>query len=143
MTYLATNNRWSLFDDMDRQIRRFLQTSNGHQVKVESWIPAADIVETEEKYILLTDIPGVDPASIEVSMDDNVLVIAGKREAMASEEGVEIHRRERISGDFERRFRLPETVAVSEISATGKHGVLEVVIPKKPVEQPRRIPVTH
>ncbi|PLY13346.1 MAG: hypothetical protein C0631_14445 [Sedimenticola sp.] len=142
MAHLATNH-WSMLDDMDREIRRFLGSAKVNGSNGNAWMPAVDILEEDDKYVLVTDIPGVDPDTIEVSMEDNVLTVSGKRDTTAVQEKIGYHRRERLSGEFKRSFRLPETVLAEAITATGKFGVLEIVIPKKPVEQPRRIPVTH
>jgi HSP20 family protein len=88
------------------------------------------------------DIPGVDPKDIEVHMENGVLSITGQRppEAPASHAG---HRRiECLRGSFRRRFSLPDIAAAADITATLQHGVLEVVIPKRHISQPRRIEVT-
>jgi HSP20 family protein len=106
-----------------------------------SWAPAVDIREESTRFVILADIPGIDPASIEVSMDKNVLSLSGQREAATLEEGSRLTRTERSHGPFQRRFVLPEGVDAEGITASGKHGVLEVSIPKKAVVAPRRIEV--
>ncbi|MET0332159.1 MAG: Hsp20/alpha crystallin family protein [Dyella sp.] len=106
-----------------------------------SWAPAVDIREESDRFVILADIPGIDPANIEVSMEKNVLSLSGQREAATLEDGSRLTRAERSHGPFQRRFVLPEGVDAEGITANGKHGVLEVSIPKKALAAPRRIEV--
>lgn len=108
---------------------------------VAQWIPAVDIREEADRYVILADVPGVDPASIEVSMDKNVLSLRGKRGTEALVEGSRLTRAERGQGSFERRFALPENIDAEAITAVGRHGVLELTLPKKAAAAPRRIEV--
>ncbi len=107
------------------------------------WSPAVDIEEYADRFELTADVPGVDPASIEVTLEKGVLVLTGSREKAAVASGVERRRSERASGRFQRRFSLPDTVDSESVTAKTSHGVLAVVIPKRAVVQPRRIPVSH
>jgi len=107
------------------------------------WTPTVDIAEYADKFVLSADIPGVDPASVEVTLENGVLTLSGNREKLVEPAGVERRRIERASGRFFRRFALPDTIDGESVSASGKYGVLEVVIPKRPASQPRRIAVTH
>jgi HSP20 family protein len=87
------------------------------------------------------DLPGVDGKDIEVTADKGVLTIRGERrsESKTSADGFE--RVERATGSFLRRFSLPESADAEAIKARHVNGVLEVTIPKRPQEQPRRISV--
>jgi len=107
----------------------------------EQWQPRVDIVEAPEAFVLLADLPGIDPAQIQVQMDRNVLSIKGERLAAELAEGHKQLLGERRSGGFERRFALPETADAEGITASGRNGVLEIRIPKKPLSAPRRIVV--
>jgi len=107
----------------------------------EQWLPRVDIREEPEAFVLLADLPGIDPARIQLQMDRNILSIKGERKAVELAEG---HKRvlgERREGSFERRFALPESADAEGITASGRHGVLEVRIPKKAETAPRRIVV--
>ncbi|MGI9289757.1 MAG: Hsp20/alpha crystallin family protein [Gammaproteobacteria bacterium] len=108
---------------------------------VSDWHPAVDIREEDERFLLEADLPGVDPDNIEVTMEDGILTIQGKRESETNEEQRGYKRYERISGNFLRRFTLPDTAKGDDISATTKHGVLEVTIPKQAKQLPRKISV--
>ena len=90
------------------------------------WTPAVRIDEQAEQYVLNADVPGVDPAAIEITLEDGVLTLAGTREGF---------------GSFKRRFSLPESVDAESVKASGKHGVLTVVIPKRASAKPRKITV--
>jgi len=130
---------WAL---VSRFARHFDQALGEHADSASvSWIPRVDIHEETERFIVTADLPGVDGKNIEVTADKGVLTIKGERrsEKKSSEEGFE--RVERASGTFLRRFTLPETVDAEAIKATHVNGVLEVTLPKRPQEQPRRISV--
>jgi len=105
------------------------------------WLPAVDIREEEERFVLLADLPGVKPDDIEVSMEAGILTIEGSRNAETKEEKSDYKRYERVSGKFLRRFTLPDTADGDNISAQTNNGVLEVIIPKQPRPQARRIAV--
>lgn len=108
---------------------------------VADWLPAVDIREESGRYVLKADLPGVDPDDIEVTMEQGVLTIQGQRNKETHEETAGYARHERVRGSFMRRFTLPETANGEDISATTTNGVLELVIPKHPQLQPRKIEV--
>jgi len=107
----------------------------------EQWQPRVDIREEPAAFVLQADLPGIDPTQIQLHMDRNVLSIKGERSAAPLAED---HKRllgERRTGSFERRFALPDTADADGITASGRHGVLEIRIPKKAEVAPRRIVV--
>ncbi len=110
-------------------------------IVTSNWTPAVDIKEEDERFVLKADIPGVDPKDIEITMDDGVLTIKGERKHASEEEANGYKRVERSYGSFYRRFSLPDTADAERVTAKGKDGVLEVVIPKHEKVQPRRITV--
>ena len=110
-------------------------------VVTSNWTPAVDIKEEDDRFVLQADIPGVDPKEIEVTMDNGVLTIKGERKHVSEEEKNGYKRVERSYGAFYRRFSLPDSADAEKITAKGKDGVLEVVIPKQEKVQPRRITV--
>lgn len=111
------------------------------ETKAEVWTPRVDIREDAERFLILADLPGVDPKTIEVNMDKGVLAISGERNSDAVAGDGRYSRIERKQGAFTRRFTLPDSANPDGIVATGKHGVLEVSIPKRPESTPRRIEV--
>lgn len=112
-------------------------------VVTSQWTPRVDIREEDRRFVILADIPGVEPKDIEVSMDKGVLSIKGERKSEFSEENGNAARVERFYGAFHRRFALPDSADADGISASGKHGVLEISIPKKPETTPRKIEIRH
>jgi HSP20 family protein len=110
-------------------------------VVTSQWAPPVDIVEERDRFVLYADIPGVDPQDIEVQMDRGLLTIKGVRRGNTQMDDGRYSRVERMHGSFHRRFALPDSADPEGISASGHNGVLQVVIPKRPESQPRRIQV--
>jgi HSP20 family protein len=130
---------WALVSRFQRHFDRALgEFADGASV---SWIPHVDVHEEPERFVVTADLPGVEGKDIEVTADKGVLTIKGERrsEKKSSDDGYE--RVERAFGSFLRRFTLPESADAESIKATHNNGVLEVSIPKRPQEQPRRITV--
>lgn len=128
-----------------KEIKRALgqPVTNGDHSVVEGshWVPLVDIKEEPNQFVLYADIPGVDPAQIEVFMENGVLTIRGERETEDQKEGIECSRVERITGSFERRFTLPDTADPEKITAQGQYGVLKVMIPKREKAKAKKIAV--
>ncbi len=110
-------------------------------VESGNWIPSVDIMEEPDKFLLLIDIPGVNPQDVEISMESNVLTIKGSRDAFHEEEKGNFHRVERLKGSFYRRFNLPDTADAEAITANAKRGVLNISIGKKKSQQVRKIKI--
>ena len=140
---------WSAMRQLQNEMSRVFDNAvagaeDSSNVVTSRWTPAVDIREDAERFTITADVPGVEPKDIEVTMENGVLTIKGERKLETSDEGDNGYRRvERVYGGFYRRFTLPDTADADAISAVGKHGVLEVVIPKRAALQPRRITVTH
>jgi HSP20 family protein len=92
--------------------------------------------------MIIADIPGVKPEDIEVSMEAGVLTVKGKKESETKTEKEGYKRVERTSGSFYRRFSLPDSADGDAINAKCKHGVLEIIIPKREAVKPKRINVS-
>lgn len=109
------------------------------------WVPSADIHEFPDRFQLFVDLPGVDPSAVDITLERGVLTIAGERSMSAQGDGEGeqmVQRRvERGHGRFHRRFILPDSVDAEKVEATGRHGVLEISIPKQQKAKPRRITV--
>ena len=130
-------------DDFRQAMGRFFNAGDGDQSTVETsqWAPRVDIRDEDRRFMILVDVPGVDPSTIEVSMDKSILTIKGERKVDSEEQAGKLTRQERVYGTFHRRFSLPESADAEGISAQGKHGVLEISIPKKAETTPRRITI--
>ena len=122
---------------MQRDFGRRLDT----ETPVSRWVPAVDVMEEKERFVLRADVPGVAATDIDVNMEDGVLTVSGERHAESRDDIDGLRRFERASGRFSRRFTLPETADAEHIAAKSANGILEVTIPKLPQVQPRRITV--
>ncbi len=135
---------WGVVDllhrDFDRLAARRLPL-NDTDGAVTDWVPAVDIIEEKDRFVLRADLPGVQPTDIDVSMDAGVLSVSGQRCEEPRSEDAGVQRVERVSGRFFRRFSLPDTADAESIKAQSKNGILEVTIPKLPEVHARRIEV--
>lgn len=140
--YSATHPRL-LQDEIKQVFDKFFNADDGDasSVVTSQWVPRVDIKEEAERFVILADLPGVDPNDIEVQMDKGILSIKGERKVESALESERYSRIERAHGVFYRRFALPDSANAEGITATGRHGVLEITIPKRPQATPRRIQV--
>ena len=136
---------WSGSNALPQEFRqalgRFFDLDEGDQsdVVTSEWAPRVDIREEDKRFVIEADIPGVDPKAIEINMDKGVLSIRGERKTGYKVDDNRYTRVERAHGVFHRRFALPDSANADGIRATGKHGVLEIEIPKRPETTPRKI----
>ena len=130
-----------LQDDINRLFSGW--STNDSSSVTADWVPNVDINEYEDKFQLYVDLPGIDRKDVDITLESGVLTITGERFAQAekAEENIVRRRTERGNGRFYRRFILPESVDADKVKATGRDGVLEVVIPKQAKAVPRRIEV--
>ena len=146
MSLIRYNNPWNLLNTLQRELYdpAFGNTDNDDaNVATANWAPSVDISENDKAFTLLADIPGVDPKDIDISMEKGVLTIKGERNSEKVDEGENYRRVERQSGQFYRRFTLPDSADADKIQARSEHGVLTVTIPKQEVAVSRRIEVQH
>jgi len=112
----------------------------------DTFRPRIDLAETDEAFVVRAELPGIDPADIDVSVEDEVLTITGTRSFDTSteseEEGVKYRRREIFEGNFARKIRLHPDVDVEAVTAKSIDGILEVTVPKTPAAQPRKVTVS-
>ncbi|XP_057484313.1 18.5 kDa class I heat shock protein-like [Actinidia eriantha] len=96
-----------------------------------------DWKETPEAHVFKADLPGLKKEEVKVEIeDDRILQIRGERSVEKEEKNDTLHRVERSSGQFMRRFRLPENAKVDEVKASMENGVLTVTVPKEEVKKP-------
>ena len=128
--------------DFDTLLGSTLAASSDSDI-VTDWLPAVDIQEQPESFLLKADLPGVESDNMEVIIVDGALTIEGNRASESHEESDNFSRYERVKGRFLRRFTLPDTANGEAIEATTRHGVLEVTIPKQARLQPRKIAIKN
>jgi HSP20 family protein len=111
------------------------------QGDLPAWTPVANISETDDAYLIKAELPEVSKEDVKVTVDEDVITIAGERRKEAEHKDEKVHRIESFYGSFARSFRLPEDADVGAIQAESKNGVLKVRVPKKPAARPRTVEV--
>ncbi len=106
-----------------------------------SWVPAIDLRETKEAYVIEADLPGLKREDIEVSVVDDVVTLKGERKSETERTEDGYHYAERRHGRFERSFRLPAGVDTAKVTAQFEQGVLNVTLPKPEAAKPKQIEV--
>jgi len=130
----------SLQSDMNRLFDGFFQGRAGNGGG-RRWIPAMDLVETDEHLVLRGDLPGLSEEDVEIEIKDNVLTVSGERKAEHEERSEGFYRVERAFGRFSRSLTLPRGVESDKVSAKFDRGVLEVRIPKPEERKPTRVQI--
>ncbi|HEV3391406.1 MAG TPA: Hsp20/alpha crystallin family protein, partial [Solirubrobacteraceae bacterium] len=105
------------------------------------WIPAMDLVETADHYVLRADLPGLSEDDVNLQLEDNVLTISGERTAKHEDEQEGYYRLERAFGTFSRSLTLPDGVDPDGVHAHFDRGVLEIRIPKPEQKKPRQVQI--
>ena len=132
----------SLQSEMNRMFDTFFgDTPAGDGGRFRRWIPAMDLVETEDHFILRADLPGLSEGDVSIELEDNVLTVSGERKSAHEERKEGYHRVERAYGQFARSLTLPEGVKADDIAASFDRGVLEVRIPKPEERKPRTVSI--
>jgi HSP20 family protein len=103
--------------------------------------PPLDVFDAGEEVVLKAELPGVDPAKLDVEVRESTVTINGERTTDTPDEKSAFHRRERLEGQFRRVIRLPARLDSAEAKAEYRHGVLTVRIPKTKEVRPRRLQV--
>jgi HSP20 family protein len=136
---------WSVLNQLHGQLNRIFDRELGgdaaSSAATADWVPPADVEEFADRFVLKLDVPGVDLAAIDITLDQGLLSVSGSRAEDSFEKGLERRRSERPHGRFHRRFTLPDTVDAANVRATGRNGIVEVTIPKQAKAQPRRIQI--
>ena len=125
--------------EFDRFARRVFGTTNGGALSRRSVMPM-DVIRRKDEVELRFDLPGIDPESLEVTVDRGVLTVSGKR-AEEYAEGENPYRRERVMGTFTRRVSLSDTIDTEKIDAGYTNGVLSVRLPLLEKAQPRKVEI--
>ncbi len=125
--------------EMDRLLGAFFPA--GGLGRTAGVFPAVNISEDDNNIYVRAELPGIKADDIEISIEDNSLIIKGERKIPEEGENVTYHRREREGGVFRRIISLPTKIDVDKVSATSKNGVLEIVLPKAPESKPKQIEV--
>ena len=107
-----------------------------------TWLPAVDIVETEDAFVATADLPGLKKDDIDISIEDSVLTVSGERKFEKIDESATLRRVERAYGTFRRSFTLPRGVDSTKVEAGFEDGVLTLTMPKSELAKSRKIAVS-
>lgn len=133
----------SLQNEMNRLFGTFFdtgQTTSGAST-AQRWVPAMDLVETEDAFVLRADLPGLDAGDVNIEVEDRVLTVSGERKVQHEDKREGYYRIERGFGTFQRSLTLPEGVDADQVAANFDKGVLEIRIPKPEQRKPRRVQI--
>ena len=117
-------------------------TPNG-TATMRRWMPAMDLVESGDHFVLRADLPGMGEDDAKIELEDSTLTISGERKSEHESKGEGFYRVERATGAFSRSLTLPKGVDPEAVSARFDRGVLEVRIPKPEQRKPRRIEIAR
>jgi HSP20 family protein len=131
----------TLQNEMNRLFGTVFDAPASGQSTMRRWMPAMDLIETDDHFVLRADLPGMGEEDVNIEVEDRVLTVSGERKAQheVSKEGY--HRVERAFGAFSRSLTLPEGIDAESVTASFDRGVLEVSIPKPEERKPRKISI--
>jgi HSP20 family protein len=125
---------WNEFEHMQRAVSRWVSPPSADFPAVNVWVSGDEAVVT-------TEIPGVDPKSIDISVVGKTLTIRGSRNPEELKEGDSYHRRERWSGHFTKTVEMPFSIETSKVEAKFSKGILHINAPRAEAEKPKKIAV--
>lgn len=123
------------------RFKTLLPTEFGEELTEGAWNPAVDVVEEENSYVVKVELAGVPKENIDIDIKDRILTLQGEKKKEVKEEKEDYLRVERSFGKFLRTFTLPENIDEENIGAKFKDGVLELTLPKKEEEKPKKISI--
>jgi HSP20 family protein len=138
--------RWDPFRDLmgiQTELNRLFGRTyaGGESAASGAWMPALDIYEGKDKYVITVELPGVEPADVDISVEDSTLTIRGERKFYQEVDEDSFHRVERRYGAFSRSLALPQTANTDAIEASFDRGVLTIEVPKAEEAKPKKITV--
>jgi HSP20 family protein len=142
---MATLVRWEPFRELaalQNEMSRFMNgLLEGNGQATQSWVPTADVWETDDEVVYAFDLPGIAESAISVELDEGALTIGAERTREHTVEDGKYFRFERRFGTFSRTIGLPQGVHEEDVSAKYEHGVLEVHVRKPEQPKPRKIEI--
>jgi HSP20 family protein len=131
----------SLQNEMNRLFNTVFDTPQPGGSTMRRWMPAMDLVETDDNFVLRADLPGLSEEDLKIEFEDGTLTVSGERKAEHESENEGYYRVERAFGSFSRSLTLPQGVDPEAVTARFDRGVLEIRIPKPEARKPRRIEI--
>lgn len=145
MLWRAPTGHWSLWNETDRlhrDVEQLLGRIRGGHRRAHDEFPPVNILTAPDEAVLTAELPGIDPADIDITVHENTVTVRGGRNSETLEEGQKYLRQERGTGTFVRSFSLPFRVAADKVSAQYKKGILRVALPRLEEDKPKVIKVT-
>lgn len=140
--WTPSNAYLSAREPLFKLIDSVLGDAQSEEMAARNWVPPVDVQETDEAYKLHAELPGLSKEDIEITLENNVLRLAGERKFERDVKKESFQRIERTYGSFTRSFALPSQVNAEGVQATFENGVLTVVVPKKEQAKPRQISIS-
>jgi HSP20 family protein len=131
----------SMQQEMNRLFNTFFDAPNAQSGGPRRWVPAMDLVELDDHFVLRADLPGLEEGDVKLEVADDVLTLSGERKFEHEDRKEGFYRLERGAGSFSRSLTLPEGIDADKVEASFDKGVLEVRIPKPEARQPRRVEI--
>jgi len=141
LTIGRSGPRWNPWLEMERFEREASGLLSGLGRSRTAGFPPINVLTSENEVIVTSEMPGVDPADVDLSVNGDILTIKGTRKPQELSEGQKWHRRERGQGNFYRTVQLPFNVESSKVNADYAKGVLTVKLPRAEADKPRKITV--
>ncbi len=133
----------TLRDELDRWFENpLLGFGDETQPFRSGWMPALDVYEDKENFVLKAEMPGMRKEDIDISLHEGVVTISGERKEENKKEESDVYRSERFFGRFQRSFALPTSVNAEKVAANYKDGILTVTLPKTEEAKPKQIPIS-
>jgi HSP20 family protein len=134
------------FSTLQNEMNRLFNTvfdapAPGNGGTMRRWMPAMDLVESGDHFVLRADLPGLSEEDVKIELEDTTLTISGERAAEHESKDEGYYRLERAFGSFSRTLQLPKGIDPEAVAASFDRGVLEVRIPKPEQRKPRRIEI--
>lgn len=138
-----TEDGWDVFSGMEWTESGIGESGllGGYSACRSASQPRVNVYQNDEGVVLTAELPGVDPAKIDISLEGDMLTLRGVREEAKAEEEIKFYLRERSYGEFERKLRLPFMTGPSGLEASCKNGVLTIKAAKPEEQKPKRITV--
>jgi HSP20 family protein len=133
----------TLQNEMNRLFNTVFDTPSPNTGALRRWVPAMDLVESDDHFLLRADLPGLSEDDVTIEFEDGTLTVSGERKAGHESKGDGYYRVERAFGSFSRSLTLPQGVDPEAVTASFDRGVLEVRVPKPEERRPRRIEISN
>ena len=129
---------WANLERMENEMNRMLSR---YAYPSSSEFPAFNIWGSPDQAVVTTEVPGIEPDSIDISVAGSTLTVRGSREPEAIREGESYHRRERWYGKFSKTVELPFAVQADKVEARFTKGILSITLPRSEAEKPKKVAV--